>query len=77
MIIERRRAPVQRIAVTNSIAFLKAMVQENGKLRFGPMAGARMSTPPACLKTNFSSDSFEFHKIGSATFSYCRKIEMS
>lgn len=28
MIIERLRAPVQRIAVTNSIAFLKAMVQE-------------------------------------------------
>ncbi|WP_315927898.1 LysR substrate-binding domain-containing protein [Mesorhizobium sp. SP-1A] len=53
---------MQRIAVTNSIAFLKAMVQEglgfsmltlidvrdevkNGKLRFVPMAGARMSTP--------------------------------
>lgn len=62
MIIERLRAPVQRIAVTNSIAFLKAMVQEglglsmltmidvqeevkSGKLRFVPMAGARMTTP--------------------------------
>lgn len=62
MIIERLRAPVQRVAVTNSIAFLKAMVQEglglsmltlidvrdeveSGKLRFVPMAGARMSTP--------------------------------